>query len=463
MSERDVELVRGINQILHRATDLPGEGLDTEEPSNNADPGWCKALVIGAGGLGCELLKCMALSGFVEIDVIDMDTIDLSNLNRQFLFRESDIGKAKADVAARFIQERCPWMKVTPHHGKIQDKPDSFYQQFHIIILGLDSIGARQWMNELVSRIMYVEPDIENNKVTVMATPLIDGGTEGFKGHSRVIKMGQTACFECTVDLFPPQTKIPMCTLENIPRQPEHCVMYVMQASWDREKPFDGAKLDGDEESHVLWVAERAAARAAKFNIPGEFDFQFTQGVMKNVIPALASSNAIIASQCINEALKIVTGMSNAMDNYYTFNGGSDLQGCFGTLQQLVPSYGCHVCQPTLMRASKSWTPSMLCENALHGFMKESCGESDDAKAEISQLYARINPGPGSDVIEYNLMLKGLLASKTESLQSVPVYESMMAKLRARTDEEGAQELSSKLQLQVDCPAGSRRVLVHFE
>lgn len=120
--------------------------------------------------------------------------------------------------------------------------------------------------------------------------PLIDGGTEGFKGNARVILPGMTACIDCTLDLFPPQISYPLCTIANTPRLPEHCIEYVKIIQWDKENPFKCA-LDGDDPEHVTWVFEKAQERANNFNITG-LCYRLVQGVLKHIIPAVSSTNA---------------------------------------------------------------------------------------------------------------------------------------------------------------------------
>ncbi len=106
--------------------------------------------MIGAGGLGCEILKNLAVCGFKNIYVIDLDTIELTNLNRQFLFRKKDIGKFKAQVAAEFIKSKFPDINLMWSNKKVQSYPPEFFSQFNVIIGGLDNMEARLFINDMV-------------------------------------------------------------------------------------------------------------------------------------------------------------------------------------------------------------------------------------------------------------------------------------------------------------------------
>eukprot|EP01083_Nonionella_stella_P002660 7629_1 len=170
-----------------------------------------KVLVVGAGGIGCELLKDLVMTGFRTIEVIDLDTIDVSNLNRQFLFRREHVGMSKAEVAKKSVQEFNPAADITSHHGNVKTGkfgPD-YVKQFTLVMNALDNLSARRHVNRLC-----LSQDV----------PLIECGTQGYKGQTTVIKKGKFECFECTPKITP--TTYPVCTIRDTPSEPVHCVAF---------------------------------------------------------------------------------------------------------------------------------------------------------------------------------------------------------------------------------------------
>eukprot|EP00466_Bigelowiella_natans_P002319 jgi/Bigna1/91267/estExt_fgenesh1_pg.C_940065 len=179
-----------------------------------------KVLVVGAGGIGCELLKNLVLTGFKNIEVIDLDTIDLSNLNRQFLFRREHIGKSKSMVARESVLRFNPECNIIAHHGNIKDSKfdTSYFKKFDIVMNALDNLAARQHVNRMC-----------------LATkkPLIESGTQGYLGQVTPILPYQSACFECTpprsnnpLTPQPKQKTFAVCTIRSTPEKPVHCVVW---------------------------------------------------------------------------------------------------------------------------------------------------------------------------------------------------------------------------------------------
>uniref|UniRef100_A0A8C5X5T0 E1 ubiquitin-activating enzyme n=1 Tax=Malurus cyaneus samueli TaxID=2593467 RepID=A0A8C5X5T0_9PASS len=185
-----------------------------------------KYFVVGAGAIGCELLKNFAMVGLGcgpegSITVTDMDTIEKSNLNRQFLFRPWDVTKLKSERAAAAAREMNPALRVSsrtdrvgPDTERVYD--DDFFEGLDGVANALDNVDARLYMDR---RCVYYRK------------PLLESGTLGTKGNVQVVIPFLSESYSSSQD--PPEKAIPICTLKNFPNAIEHTLQ------WARDE-FEG-------------------------------------------------------------------------------------------------------------------------------------------------------------------------------------------------------------------------------
>src|SRR5262245_17182678 len=144
-----------------------------------------RVLVIGAGALGNEILKNLGLLGFSNIVVVDLDSIEASNLSRSVLYRAADVGRRKADVAAEAVRNIFPAANVQAITGDIVHGIGlGLFSWADIVLAGLDNREARLWINRACWK---------------MNKPWIDGAIEGINGLARVFVPGRPPCYECTL------------------------------------------------------------------------------------------------------------------------------------------------------------------------------------------------------------------------------------------------------------------------
>lgn len=144
-----------------------------------------RVLVVGAGALGNEVIKNLALLGVGNIAIIDMDTIEESNLVRSVLFRASDEGRSKAECAAAAARDLYSGVKAHAIHGNLlADVGLGWFRWARIVVGALDNREARVFVNSACAQ---------------LGRPWIDGGIDVLNGIVRGFAPPETACYECTM------------------------------------------------------------------------------------------------------------------------------------------------------------------------------------------------------------------------------------------------------------------------
>ncbi|KAL2171702.1 hypothetical protein VTG60DRAFT_1998 [Thermothelomyces hinnuleus] len=198
-----------------------------------------KQFLVGAGAIGCEMLKNWAMIGLGtgpngRITVTDMDSIEKSNLNRQFLFRPKDVGQMKSECAARAVEAMNN--ELEGHIVTLKDRvspetehifSEEFWNELDGVTNALDNVEARTYVDR---------------RCVFFHKPLLESGTLGTKGNTQVVLPRITESYSSSQD--PPEQSFPMCTLRSFPNRIEHTI------AWARElfessfvKPAETANL----------------------------------------------------------------------------------------------------------------------------------------------------------------------------------------------------------------------------
>ena len=195
-----------------------------------------RQFLVGAGAIGCEMLKNWAMMGLGtgeqgKIYVTDLDTIEKSNLNRQFLFRARDVGSFKSEAGRRAVTEMNEKLEGKVEVFKLAvggetegsssflflvsraDSScagvfgDAFFDGIDVVTNALDNVAARQYMDQ---RCVYYEK------------PLLESGTLGTKANVQVVLPHITESYSSSQD--PPERSHPSCTIKNFPNLIEHTI-----------------------------------------------------------------------------------------------------------------------------------------------------------------------------------------------------------------------------------------------
>ena len=171
---------------------IPEVGMAGQKRLKNA-----KVLVIGAGGLGSPALLYLAAAGVGTLGVVEFDTVDESNLQRQIIHGQSDVGRPKAESARDSINEVNPYVTVVVHDERLDnDNVLQIFEQYDLIVDGTDNFATRYMVNDAA---------------VLLGKPYVWGSIFRFDGQVSVFWAEHGPCYRCLYPEPPPPGMVPSC------------------------------------------------------------------------------------------------------------------------------------------------------------------------------------------------------------------------------------------------------------
>ena len=156
-----------------------------------------RVLVVGAGGLGCPALQYLAAAGVGKLGIVDFDEVDISNLQRQILFTEDDVGRSKADVAAERLRRMNPCIEVEAMNVRLSaDNALDIFRRYDVIVDGSDNFTTRYLVNDAC---------------VLAEKPLIYGAIYTFQGQVSVFNFQDGPTYRCLFADPPEPQDAPSC------------------------------------------------------------------------------------------------------------------------------------------------------------------------------------------------------------------------------------------------------------
>lgn len=332
-------------------------------------------LIIGAGAIGCEHLKNLSFINIKNITIIDYDTIEKSNLNRQFLFRNSDIGKFKSDIASNAITKIKSDIHIQSLTCKLDKDTCIDFTKFTGILGAVDNNAARLFIDSIAVK---------------FSIPFFDCGTEGLKGSTQPIIPYITEKWSDSSDIETPS--IPVCTIKSFPYNANHLIHWALDTfsifsnndykeyntllkckhyaldlfetlfiknihTLLEEHPVDqlidnklfwsGGKIcpniiifdkdnynhntfieltskiinnnavlfDKDNNEHILWLTCASNIRASNYNLPN-ITFDIAKSIAGHIIPAVSTTTSMISGLTVLELLKYIININSYKSSF---------------------------------------------------------------------------------------------------------------------------------------------------